>query len=335
VNARVGHDRFVSGSPATGPCPVPGAAVPHVESVRRPPAAALRGLVAGYSGYRQAGLDPARHRGLPSGCLTLIVTLDEPLSIARHPDPRTAPGEYGTLVGGLHTSPALITHDGRQSGIQVGLKPLGARALLGLPAGELANIDVEGGDILGPVARELHERVRAASTWPERFAVLDDVLLRSIRRQAEPVDGEVAVAWRRLTETGGNAVISDLAAETGWSSRHLASRFHSEVGLTPKAAARVIRFDRARRMLQRQFGERPRHAHARRADGAGPAAGAVAAAAGELTFADVAAVCGYYDQAHMAREFGVLAGCPPSRWLAEEFRNVQAMAAGGAAGLRS
>ena len=34
--------------------------------------------------------------------------------------------------------------------------------------------------------------------------------------------------------------------------------------------------------------------------------------------------CGYFDQAHLAREFRALAGCPPSQWLAEEFRNVQA-----------
>ena len=39
--------------------------------------------------------------------------------------------------------------------------------------------------------------------------------------------------------------------------------------------------------------------------------------------ADLAVAGGYYDQAHLAREFRGLAGCPPSRWLAEEFRNVQ------------
>ena len=40
--------------------------------------------------------------------------------------------------------------------------------------------------------------------------------------------------------------------------------------------------------------------------------------------ADLAAACGYFDQAHLAREFRSLAGCPPSQWLAEELRNVQA-----------
>jgi len=63
------------------------------------------------------------------------VTLDDPLTVSEHPDPRQGPGQYVSLVGGLHTTPALITHEGRQSGIQLALSPLGARALLGLPAG--------------------------------------------------------------------------------------------------------------------------------------------------------------------------------------------------------
>jgi AraC-like DNA-binding protein len=69
----------------------------------------------------------------------------------------------------------------------------------------------------------------------------------------------------------------------------------------PAAAARVIRFDRARRLL-----------------------GAEARTGRPPLLADLAARCGYFDQAHLAREFRSLAGCPPSQWLAEEFRNVQA-----------
>src|ERR1700741_4153733 len=99
------------------------------------PAEPLRPYVAGYTGYRQRGVPPARHRGLPSPYLTLIFALDEPLTIEAHPDPGQPPG-------GLHWAPALIPHAGAQSGIQVALRPLGARALLGLPAGELAGLDV-------------------------------------------------------------------------------------------------------------------------------------------------------------------------------------------------
>jgi AraC-like DNA-binding protein len=164
--------------------------------------------------------------------------------------------------------------------------------------------------VLGPLCAELRARALAAPGWPERFAILDEILLRRLAAtatqatqaaQATPAP-EVRFAWHQLLRTGGTARISDLAAETGWSGRHLTSRFRTEIGLTPKAAARVIRFDRARHLLIRQAGEK----------------------SSGYRLADLAAACGYFDQAHLAREFRALAGCPPSQWITEEFRNIQA-----------
>ena len=282
------------------------------ESVRGVPAPALRPFIAWYSGYRQAGLPPGRHRGLPSPYLTVIFTLDDPLVITGHPDPRQPPASYRTLVGGLHTSPALVTHQGRQSGIQLQLSPLGARALLGTPAGELAGIDVDGPAVLGPLADQIVEQMREEPDWPGRFAVVDRMLTARLDRPrptvSPRVSPEVAQAWRLLLAAGGLRNVAALAAETGWSDRHLRSRFREETGLTPKAAARVIRFDRARRRLQ------------------------VLATSGEQpSLASLAADCGYYDQAHLAREFRELAGCAPSAWLAGEFAGLapQAVLEGG------
>lgn len=285
----------MAGQPSGGQVP----AGPVSESVWAAPAGPLRGLIGSYAGYRQEGVPPARHRGLPSPYLTLIITLDDPLTVARHPDPADPPGDYRTLIGGLHTTPALITHPGRQSGVQVALSPLGARALLGLPAGELAGRDLAAGEVLGAVADELQERMRAATGWPARFAILDRLLLAQadLDHQVTP---DIAEAWRLLSRSGGQIRAAELAGMVGWSPRYLQRRLLTETGLTPKAAARVTRFDRARRILQRQAGD--------------PAA---------ATLADVAAGCGYYDQAHLAREFRALAGCPPAAWLGDEFRNVQ------------
>src|SRR6516164_1381791 len=205
---------------------------PVVDEHRRGiPAEPLRRYVAWYTGYRQRGVPPARHRGLPSPYLTLIFTLDEPLTIAAHPDPGQPPGEFGALLGGLHSAPALITHEGAQSGIQVALRPLGARALLGLPAGELAEIDVPAEAVLGGVCTELRTRAVAAAGWPERFAILDQILLRVMTRARPEPDTapEVGWAWRQLLASGGTLRITDLAAETGWSGRHLTSRFRTEI----------------------------------------------------------------------------------------------------------
>jgi AraC-like DNA-binding protein len=247
-------------------------------AVRRP-GGGLRPYVAWYVGYRQTGIEPAAHRGLPSPWLTMIVTLDDPLVIARHPDPGQAASVHDFLLGGLHTAPALVTHEGRQSGIQLALTPLGARA-------------------------EIRERVLAAPDWAARFAVLEEFLAGRVRAAQAPgrpePRPEIGRAWDRLRETRGAIGVAELAAETGWSARHLSERFRAETGLSPKGAARVVRFDRARRLLRE------------------PAAG------GRTRLAELAAECGYYDQAHLARDFRDLAGCPPSVLLAEELRNVQA-----------
>jgi AraC-like DNA-binding protein len=293
--------------------------LPMSEQAVHVPAGPLRPFVAACTGYLQAGVPPAVHRGLPSPFMTLIFSLHEPLVIAAHPDPGQSPGTFDTLVGGLHTSPALITHEGWQSGIQVALSPLGARALLCMPAGELAGIDVHGDDIFGRLAGQARDELRDLRSWPERFEFLERMLLDRLRAADDGagVSNEVRYAWGQLMRTGGTAAIAELAGETGWSDRHLRSRFRAETGLGPKEAARVIRFDRVRRLLQER-----------------------AAAGRPLALADLAATGGYFDQAHLDREFRQLAGCPPTTWLAaegmtapgrplaEEFRNVQAVPPG-------
>ena len=270
---------------------------PVNEAVAARPAGPLRAVVASHHAYRQRGVPPARHLGLPSPHLTLIFTVDEPLTVVRHVDPRQAPGAYRTLLGGLHTGSAVIEHGGAQSGIQLAVSPLGVRALFGMPAGELAGLDLEVGELLGRLGDDLQERLRTAPTWRERFRLLDDGLGRRLDPDRAPPP-EVARAWRVLRASGGTARIADVARDVGWSERHLAARFRTEIGLTPKAAARVIRFDRARRLVPHRGG------------------------------AEVAATCGYADQPHLVRDFVDFTGLTPSAWLAAEVGNLQAVAAG-------
>jgi AraC-like DNA-binding protein len=271
------------------------------ESVRSLPAAPLRGLIAAYDGYCQRGISPARHLGLPSPFMTLIVTLEEPLHIVRHLDRKRPPEHYKALVGGLHSSPVVIDHQGAQSGIQLRVSPLASRALLGVPAGELAGVDLAAEDVLGPVAWELHEQIAAARDWQQRFAILDRALRRrfaSNPRAATPAP--VSRAWQLMLTSAGTAPVARIAREVGFSERHLANRFRQEIGLTPKLASRVIRFHRARHMLQSQ-----------------------STAGGHADIAWTAARCGYADQSHLVRDFRAFAESPPSRWLRKEFGNVQ------------
>lgn len=272
---------------------------PIDEAVVARPRGVLSELVVEHHGYRQRNVAPARHLGLPSPFLTVIFTLDEPLHLAQHVDPRRAPGTYEAMVGGLHESPAVIEHDGAQSGIQLRVSPLAARSLLGCPAGELAGYDGPAEDVLGPAVGELLDRLRSAAAWPARFAVLDDVLGRLARPDRE-VPPEVLHAWELLRRSGGRLPVRDVARATGWSERHLSQRFATELGLRPKTAARVIRFHRARERLQHNV------------------------RAGRADLAGVAAATGYFDQAHLVRDWRRFTGLAPSDWIAHEFQNFQA-----------
>jgi AraC-like DNA-binding protein len=121
---------------------------------------------------------------------------------------------------------------------------------------------------------------------------LDADLLRLADAGPEPAP-EVAWVWHKLTEAHGNIPIAALADEVGWSRRHLVNRFHAQVGLPPKTVARILRFEELLRRLP----------YATRA-------------------ADTALACGYYDQAHMNRDFREFAGTTPGAYLTR-FPSVQ------------
>src|SRR6266508_2917449 len=135
---------------------------------------ALRPYVGDLSGYAYAGDPPALHRGLPSQYLPLVITLDEPLGIAW---PGSPVNKFDTVVGGLHSTAVHIAESANRSGLQLALTPAAARALLGLPPGEVASMVVQLDDILGHPARVLADQLREAPTWASRFELIERVLL--------------------------------------------------------------------------------------------------------------------------------------------------------------
>ena len=83
--------------------------------------------------------------------------------------------------------------------------------------------------------------------------------------------------------------IGDLTTALGCSRKHLVSQFRDQVGLPPKQVARVLRFE----SVVRALGDaRPR------------------------SWTEVAMGAGYYDQAHLIRDFNEFAGCTPTEFVA-------------------
>ena len=246
----------------------------------RGPAPALRGLVRDYEDFTERSAAPLRRRE---------VAVPDPVVILDLGDGWTVDAErHRSFAAGVGDGPSVVEHDGRARCVQVNLTPLGARRLLGVPLAELTNRVVPLEDVLGPDARVLVERLADARDREERFALLDEAL--SVRAAAStPVRPDVAWAWRRLVESGGLLRVDALAAELGCSRRHLTGRFGAEVGLPPKAYARLLRFRRANDALL---------------------------SGGAEGLAEVAARCGYADQSHLNRDFRAFAGATPGELLA-------------------
>ena len=258
-----------------------------VEIVLGEPDPALRGYVRRYFGYFERGSGFSRTRELPSAEVTLIIGFGPPVGITypRHNGAMTA--RHTSFVAGLHDSYAVVRAGEWQSGIEVNLTPLGTYLLLGVPMEALSNRVVDLEDLLGGVAPLLVERLHDAPSWDARFGLVD-AFVASRAAEARPPSPSVAWAWHRLGENRGRLEIGALAGELGCSRKHLIAQFREQVGLPPKTVARILRFRSVLESLEHGNGTR---------------------------LAEVALECGYYDQAHLNRDFREFAGITPTQFL--------------------
>jgi AraC-like DNA-binding protein len=260
---------------------------PVRELVSSPPAPGLRGIVVEYRGFRDDAPAPVVQREPPSACVPVVIDLGAGWHVAAPAEGYRRERLRG-FAAGMHDSFALVEAAGPALGVQVDLSPIGARRLLGVPMHELKNRVVPLDDLLGREAGALRERLGEARCWGERFAIIDGVLATRLEN-ARTVSPGVEWAWARLEVTGGAVPIGALARELDWSRKRLIARFRDEIGLTPKRAARVLRF-------QALLG----HLRAGRVRG----------------WADLAVECGYADQSHLVHDVRRFAGVAPTQLLA-------------------
>jgi AraC-like DNA-binding protein len=245
-----------------------------VHLVRGRPHPALAGAVTAYADFADRSGSPRETGEVPGRSVVVIVDLDAGWTVE---------GErFGSFAGGLYARPVRVRHEGSAAGVQLDLEPPAARALLGVPAGQLAGRTVGLDDLLGAEAPRLAERLHGARGAAERFAILDEALLRALAPARAMARPDTQRAWALLCATQGRVRVDAVAHALGCSRRHLARRFAEDVGVPPKLAARLIRFEAARRRL------------------------------GTVPLAHLAAEHGFADQAHLTREFRALGGAPPT-----------------------
>ena len=268
------------------------------EQVFRQPDPRLRRHVIGpYLGWREQTARTLRRRETASGIIPLIINLGSPYRVI----PGAGAGDTRTsFIAGLYEAWVDVEGPLATTAIQVNFTPIAARELFRVPMGELANRVVELEDLLDGGESSLVERLRNTPAWSARFDLLEEFLLRRLAG-SKGTPSPVAWAWQQLETSRGCAGIGALAADLGWSHRHLIARFREHVGLPPRTVARILRFQRAMSLLTR------------------PLPGSLSR---------IALEAGYYDQAHFNRDFNEFAGGTPTALLAQRIPDGGGLAAG-------
>lgn len=189
--------------------------------------AALRPHVAALHVYDVGlGTGPGVHIGMPSTTLTLVLSLGEPLDVSWADRPGTRTRTWASLSG-VHSGPASIHHRGHQRGIQLALTPAAARALLGVPAQELAGELLELGDV-DPGLADLSDQL-SDTLADERVGLLHRVLSGALDRHEAP--GPRPEVGRALALLTRGASVSAVADQVGYSRRRLSTLVREEVGV--------------------------------------------------------------------------------------------------------
>jgi AraC-like DNA-binding protein len=256
----------------------------------------LAGIVA-TMWFGEGSVHYQRDRILPSGQSQLLINLG-PTQYRIEPGPPERRVPFVDIwYSGLHQGPIDTEAPHGNALLGVAFSPLGAYPWLGPQLDGLGDRIIALADALGDGALALRERLLNTTSVAARFACVERWLLARLspRCLVHP-----AVRWAvdRIVDSGGRIPIATLARETGFTRKHLGNLFLRQVGMSAKAVARVHRFRGAMALLD---------------------------VAEQVPWAELADLCGYYDQSHLINEFRAFSGFAPTELVRRQRPDAQSV----------
>jgi AraC-like DNA-binding protein len=218
------------------------------------------------------------HRTVPNGCVELACALDT--GVVR--------------VAGPKRAPALERVDPGTTMVGVRFRPGAAPTILGLPAAELLEFDIDLDLMWGPSAATLGARIAEPARPQDAAARLERLV--AARCAAAPGADPLVTAAVSLLQPWRAGTLGQVTGELFASPRQVRRHFTAAVGYGPKTLQRILRFQGFLALAN---------------------AGGVGVGMGGVQLSRLAAVTGYADQAHLTRECSRLAGLTPRTFLNE------------------
>lgn len=221
-------------------------------------------------------------RVVPDGCVDVILSLGAPLRPGAPSEPQ------GFVVGPL-CDPFLTPVPSGVDILAARFFPGKAGAFLRLPLKEVADRRLGLADVMGSEGARLLETVAEARSMDRRMSLLASFLARQGRRKWR-VDSAMNWAVHEFLASGGLRSVRELRKELGLSERTFQRRFASMVGQSPREFRSIARINAVIRSLL---------------------------PGSPQPWAQLAAIHGFSDQAHLVRDFGRVTGLSPAAYLRE------------------
>lgn len=233
------------------------------------------------------GMHSQREAVLPDGCMELIFHRGDPFT--RFLDAACEERQSHSFVVGQMESPAFLRLSKRVNVLGVRFHPGGAHPFFPTPLHEISGRFIALDEVWGAWGTELQQQVLEATTKRKAVRTLERRLTQQLLRSGWKPH-RIQKLSRLVVDAHGAIPVRRLASRAGISERQLEREFGQYLGLTPKRFARILRFQHVFRAMERS-----------------------------KNWVDIALGCGYYDQAHLIRDFRQFAGESPSSFQLQEF----------------
>lgn len=218
-------------------------------------------------------------RILPDGCIELILNFGDRFS--QHCDQTRKLQPKNFLVGQM-TGPIMISPSGPVQLIGIRFHPGGTLPFLRMPLHEVTDQVVELGSLSSTLERDLLRMTSESPAFSEKIRAIERFLTTCLA--TSKYDLWLMNTAARIVDSRGLIAVDELASDADISSRQLERRFLREVGVGPKLLGRIIRFQQVFRAVEQSSN----------------------------AWAEIAIECGYYDQAHLIRDFNQFAQQTPA-----------------------
>jgi transcriptional regulator GlxA family with amidase domain len=189
------------------------------------------------------------------------------------------------LFAGQITRPLRLRASMQSSVLGIRLWPWGAHRYFAASLPETIDVRIPLTALCGASAEAALKKLRAAEADASRISIAAGWL--NTLPVANPRDEVVVSCAQRLITSQGQWRPETLASATAISSRQLERRFKTCIGLTPKRLSSILRF---RSLFDELQADQP------------------------SAWLNAAMASGYFDQAHMIRDFKRYAGKPPQAY---------------------